>query len=78
VADDLRPLQQVVQRRPLAADRGSAPVLAMRPPTLQLSESVAVGLESVWKLGLGRAMTYAPEHEKDLLNRSVRRRMGVS
>jgi len=45
VADDLRPLQQVVQRRPLAADRGSAPVLAMKPPTLQLSESVAVGLE---------------------------------
>ena len=30
--------KQVVQRRPLAADRGSAPVLAMRPPTFQLAK----------------------------------------
>src|SRR5215211_6607022 len=34
--------------------------------------------ETVWKSKRGRSMTYAPEHEKELLNRSVRRRMGMS
>src|SRR3712207_9365090 len=33
--------------------------------------------ETVWKIEWDRSMTYAPEHETDLLNRSFRRRMGV-
>src|SRR5215213_6946738 len=33
--------------------------------------------ETVWKIERGRSMTYAPEHEKELLNHSHRRRMGV-
>src|SRR5215217_3695062 len=33
--------------------------------------------ETVWKSEWGRSMTYAPEHEKELLHRSHRRRMGV-
>jgi len=34
--------------------------------------------ETVWKSEWGRTMTYAPEHEKELLHRSIRRRMGAS
>ena len=34
--------------------------------------------ETVWKSERGRSMTYAPEHEKELLDRSIRLRMGVS
>src|SRR5215203_4367317 len=34
--------------------------------------------ETVWKSEGGRSMTYAPEHEKELLDRSHRRRMGAS
>jgi hypothetical protein len=34
-------------------------------------------LETVWKSEWGMSMTYAPEHEKRLLHRSRRCRMGV-
>ncbi len=30
-------------------------------------------LETVWKSEWGRLMTYAPEHEKELFDRSIRR-----
>jgi transposase len=35
-------------------------------------------VETVWKSEWGRSMTYALGHEKELLDRSIRRRMGVS
>src|SRR5829696_7322466 len=34
--------------------------------------------ETVWKSEWGRSMTYALGHEKELLHRSIQRRMGVS
>src|SRR5829696_5872146 len=49
-------------------------------PEARLSETGFPGislLETVWKSERGRSMTYAPEHEKKLLNRSYRRRMEV-
>src|SRR5215216_7174702 len=34
-------------------------------------------LETVWKSGRGRSMTYAPEHGQVLFDRSIRCRVGV-
>jgi transposase len=53
--------------------RGSAGRYALDAPEAFRT----VSRETVWKVGLGRAMTYAPEHEKELRNRSHRHRMGV-
>src|SRR5215210_5751795 len=49
-----------------------------RPPSRPPSTFQTVSRETVWKSEWGRAMTYAPGHGKELPNRSIRCRMGVS
>src|SRR5215216_7989605 len=49
---------------------------AMQHPAYQLPRIPLP--KTVWKIGSGKMMTYAPEHEKELFHRSYRRRMAVS